>query len=126
MGAVVVPILPEFHTSEIHHILRQSGCKVIFVSERYYYKIEDLDLADFRAVILLNDFSIVNPSTSKATLRQLIADGGRELRKIKNLALRLAGRARTTVREDDLASIIYTSGTAGHSKGVMLTHKNIV
>jgi long-chain acyl-CoA synthetase len=126
MGAVVVPILPEFHTSEIHHILRQSGCKAVFVSERYYHKIEDLDLMNFQGVILLNDFSIINPSTSKATLRRLVAEGSKELRKIKNLALRLAGRARTTVREDDLASIIYTSGTAGHSKGVMLTHKNIV
>ena len=126
MGAVVVPILPEFHTSEIHHILRQSDCKVVFVSERYYHKIEDLDLMEFQSVILLNDFSIINPSTSKATLRQLVAEGSKELRKIKNLALRWAGRARTTVREDDLASIIYTSGTAGHSKGVMLTHKNIV
>jgi len=126
MGAVVVPILPEFHTSEIHHILRQSDCKVVFVSERYYHKLEDMDLTDFRSVILLNDFSIINPSTSKATLRQLVAEGSKELRKIKNLALRWAGRARTTVREDDLASIIYTSGTAGHSKGVMLTHKSIV
>ena len=126
MGAVVVPILPEFHASEIHHILLQSDCNVIFISERYYHKIEDLDLVDFRCVILLDDFSIINPSTSKATLRQLIAGGGREFRKIKNLALRLAGRTRTKVKEDDLASIIYTSGTAGHSKGVMLTHKNVV
>lgn len=126
MGAVVVPILPEFHVSEIHHILRQSDCKVVFVSERYFHKLEDIDLTDFRSVILLNDFSIINPSTSKATLRQLVSEGSKELRKIKNLALRWAGRSRTKVREDDLASIIYTSGTAGHSKGVMLTHRSIV
>jgi long-chain acyl-CoA synthetase len=99
---------------------------VVFVSERYFHKIEDLDFTEFRSVILLDDFSIINPKTSKATLRQWIADGGKELRKIKNLALRLAGRVKKKVQEEDLACIIYTSGTAGHSKGVMLTHKNVV
>jgi long-chain acyl-CoA synthetase len=126
MGAVAVPILPDFHASEIHHILRHSGSKVIFISERFYHKIEDLDFTEFNCIILLNDFSIINPATSKATLRQLIAEGSKELRKIKNLVLSLARLIQQEVTEDDIASIIYTSGTTGHSKGVMLTHKNIV
>ncbi|MGA9406881.1 MAG: AMP-binding protein, partial [Bacteroidota bacterium] len=57
MGAVAVPILPDFHTSEIHHILRHSGSKAVFISERYYHKIEDFGLDDFTAVVLLDDFS---------------------------------------------------------------------
>ena len=126
MGAIVVPILPDFNTSEIHHILGHSGSKVIFISERYYYKIEDLEFTEFNSVILLNDFSIINPEISKATLRQLITEGSKELRKIRNLVLSLAGFIPKEIKEDDIASIIYTSGTTGHSKGVMLTHKNIV
>lgn len=126
MGAIVVPILPDFNTSEIHHILGHSGSKVIFISERYYHKIEDLDFTEFNSVILLDDFSIINPATSKATLRQLIAEGSKELRKIKNLVLSLAGFIPKEIKEDDIASIIYTSGTMGYSKGVMLTHKNLV
>ncbi|MBN1396676.1 MAG: AMP-binding protein [Bacteroidetes bacterium] len=126
MGAVVVPILPDFHASEIHHILRHSGSKVIFISERFYQKIEDLDFSEFDCIILLNNLSIINPETSKATLRQLIAEGSRELSKIKNIVLSFAGLKQREVAEDDIASIIYTSGTTGHSKGVMLTHKNIV
>jgi long-chain acyl-CoA synthetase len=126
MGSVAVPILPDFNTYEIHHILGHSGSKVIFISERYYHKIEDLDFTEFNSVILLNDFSIINPSTSKATLQQLISEGSKELRKIKNLVLSLAGFIPKEIKEDDVASIIYTSGTTGHSKGVMLTHKNIV
>jgi long-chain acyl-CoA synthetase len=126
VGAIAVPILPDFHASEIHHILRHSDSKVIFISERFYYKIEDLDLTKFTAVVLLNNFSVLNPDIEKAALRQLIAEGSKELRKIKTFVLSLAGLIQKEVREDDTASIIYTSGTTGHSKGVMLTHKNII
>jgi long-chain acyl-CoA synthetase len=126
MGALVVPILPDFNASEIHHIVRHSGSKVIFISERYYFKIEELDFTEFNSVILLNDFSIINPAISKATLRQVIEEGSKELRKIRNLVLSMAGITPKEIKEDDVASIIYTSGTTGHSKGVMLTHKNIV
>jgi long-chain acyl-CoA synthetase len=126
MGAVVVPILPDFHTSEIHHILRHSGSKVLFVSERFYYKIEELEFSEFSSVILLDDFSIINPQAPKAMLRKLIADRSQELYKIRNLVFNFVGLRQKEVHEDDLASLIYTSGTMGHSKGVMLTHKNIV
>lgn len=126
MGAVVVPILPEFHTSEIHHILRHSGSKVIFVSERYYYKIEELEFAEFSSIILLNDFSIINPDVPKARVRKIMAEGSQEFYKIRNLVFNFVGIKPKPVEEDDIASIIYTSGTMGHSKGVMLTHKNLV
>jgi len=126
MGAVIVPILPDFHTSEIHHILRHSDSKVIFVSERYYYKIEELEFAEFSSVILLDDFSIINPQSSKASIRKLIADGSKEFYKIRNLVFNFVGIKHKQVEEENLASLIYTSGTMGHSKGVMLTHKNLV
>ncbi len=99
MGAIAVPLLPDFHTSEIHHILRHSGSKAVFISERFYYKIEDLDFTTFNCVVLLNDFSIINPDTSKATLRQLIADGSKELRKITSLVLNLVGFFQHALKE---------------------------
>jgi long-chain acyl-CoA synthetase len=39
MGAVAVPILPDFHTTEIHHILAHSECKAVFVSRKLYVKL---------------------------------------------------------------------------------------
>ncbi|MDP3147910.1 MAG: AMP-binding protein [Ignavibacteria bacterium] len=126
IGAIIVPILNDFHTSEIHHIIQHSEAKAIFVSEKLYPKIEEYKSDDDLKIILLDDFSIVQRNISKDILKKLIADGSKELQKIKNLVLKFTGLISEKVSEDDVASIIYTSGTTGHSKAVMLTHKNIL
>ncbi|MEA3476367.1 MAG: AMP-binding protein [Candidatus Cloacimonadota bacterium] len=126
MGAIAVPILPDFHVTEVHHILRHSNCKAIFVSEKYYEKIEDFRSDTLSSIILINDFSLIPLETSKVVLKKLILEGSKEIAKIKEAALRLTKIISPEVQEDDIAVIIYTSGTTGHSKGVVLTHKNIV
>lgn len=126
IGAIIVPILNDFHTSEIHHIFQHSEAKAIFVSEKLYAKIEEYKSDDDVKIILLDDFSIVQRNTSKDILKKLIADGSKELQKIKNLVLKFTGLLNEKVSEEDVASIIYTSGTTGHSKAVMLSHKNIL
>jgi len=125
MGAVVVPILPDFTTAEVQHIIRHSGSKAIFVSEKLYSKVEDEFDSSLRTIFLIDDFSLVPLATEKDRLKDFITQGSIGLDRLKEAALRLAGRARQ-VGEEDLASIIYTSGTTGNSKGVMLTHKNLV
>jgi len=125
MGAVVVPILPDFTTAEVQHIIRHSGSKAIFVSEKLYSKVEDEFDSSLRTIFLIDDFTIVPLATEKDRLKDFITQGSIGLDRLKEAALRLAGRAHQ-VGEQDLASIIYTSGTTGNSKGVMLTHKNLV
>ncbi|HLP15873.1 MAG TPA: AMP-binding protein [Bacteroidota bacterium] len=126
MGCVAVPVLPDFHPSEMHHILRHSECSAVFVSERSAMKLDDLDRSPFNAFILIDTLSLIEEKDSTTSLKQLIANGSRELRKIRAVAMQFVGLRSSTVKEDDIAAIIYTSGTTGHSKGVMLTHKNIV
>ena len=108
IGAVAVPVLPEFSASEIANVLTHSGSKAIFVSSTLMHKIEEFGYENLEAVIRIEDFSLVNSGNNKPSYDPLAVP-----------------RVKYEVKEDDLASIIYTSGTTGRSKGVMLTHRNI-
>jgi long-chain acyl-CoA synthetase len=118
IGAVIVPIHPDFHASEISHILRHSESRVLFVSERSLYKVDDLHLEELETVIRLDDFSSIRPEGS--------GPGIHRLGKAEGNAQEQDGRALPEVAPNDAAAVIYTSGTTGHSKGVLLTHRNIV
>jgi len=108
MGAVVVPLLPDFLPGEIDNILDHSGAKAIFISSSLMQKMDDVKGKTLAHRIHLDEFTFVGIPTSEANYNP----GS----KPKN---------RHDVNEEDLAAIIYTSGTTGFSKGVMLTHKNI-
>lgn len=105
-GAVVVPILPDFHSIEVKNITQHAEVSVIYVSESLKSK---LDPANKMTVINIEDLTVASGSQLKPTGE--IDESLFQYPKIE---------------ENDLASIIYTSGTTGKSKGVMLSHKNIV
>jgi len=108
MGAVVVPLLPEFLPSEISSLLDHSETKVIFASEGLLHKLAGVNAKNIQAVIRIEDFSIVRSEFKDVVfMPQAISFN------------------RYDVEEDSLAAIIYTSGTTGTPKGVMLSHKNI-
>jgi len=108
MGAVVVPILPDFSNTEVANVLGHSGAKAIFISNSLLSRIEGFKSEDLKTAILMEDFSLIYSEKGSA--------------KFDTSALPVKNYK---IEEEDLASIIYTSGTTGRSKGVMLTHKNI-
>ena len=102
MGAVVVPILPDFHPDEVQNILQHSGSKAIFVSQKLQTSIVNLQSETLTHRVAMEDFTVFAGCLTDEPLAS------------PELPV-----------ETDTASIIYTSGTTGRSKGVMLSHRNI-
>ena len=115
LGAVVVPILPDFHENEVKTIIEHSESKLLFVSEGLYKSVNEEASNLIKHMILVDSFAIVPKGTNATDLNTLES----------SLTSPKKAIPQVEIEEEDLASIIYTSGTTGNSKGVMLTHKNL-
>ena len=99
-GMVAVPILPDFTGAELDLIIEHSEAKAILVSDKLYTKLSKATVEKMNIVIRTKGLNIISQ--------------------------RVEERAEAKVPQpEDLAVIIYTSGTTSKPKGVMLTHYNI-
>ncbi|MDR1444248.1 MAG: AMP-binding protein [Treponema sp.] len=100
-GAVVVPIDYQLKNDELDLLIRTSGAKILFVDEEKY--------EHYRALGLPKE--LVSLKKGIGTYLYDLDGPPAEIEQ---------------AREEDLAAILFTSGTMGNPKGVMLTHKNLV
>ena len=117
IGAIAVPVLPGFSSIEIQNILEHSESKIIFVSKLLYKLVADIKTSYLEQKILMNTFARIPEDYPVEAIDKLENNIG-----LNNLTPLPA----IQVEEEDTASIIYTSGTTGFSKGVELTHRNLV
>lgn len=117
-GAVAVPILPDFPEADVHHILREATVEFVFTSRRHLDKILEFTDHPMAGIFTLDDSDPEHRDTTE-TFTGLLHQGASLPQDAINATESLP------ISADDIASIIYTSGTSGHAKAVMLTHANI-
>ena len=118
-GMIHVPVYPTISTEEYNYILEHSEVKSIIIGNKVIFgKVKQIA----EKLGILNNVFSFDPVEDVRSFSEIIEAGKKsagkyraELDEIKN-----------NIKPEDLVTIIYTSGTTGNSKGVMLSHKNLV
>lgn len=127
-GACLVPILQDFNPNDIIHIINHSESRLLFLGDSYWDVIEEDQIPQIEAVFSLTDFHVIF---------ERVGDGDKVLTDYMSggLAAEFGERYAAgfgaenivypEIENGRVVVLNYTSGTTGHSKGVMLTLNNL-
>lgn len=120
-GAVIVPILHEFKSDNIHNIVNHSEARLLMVGDMVWENLNENAMPLLEGVILMNDYTLLVSRSSKLDYAR---DHLNELfgkKYPRNFRREHVSYRRDTPEE--LAVINYTSGTTSYSKGVMIPYR---
>ena len=123
LGAITVPGYTTSNEDEIFYLLSHSEASVVFLNSKLLSTIENIlpKLDKIKHIVCIDEVKSTKLNKTINSFDNLIDKGSKSLSKssFKEDTLH-------KVKEDDVVSIIYTSGTSSKPKGVMLTHKSII
>lgn len=109
MGIVVIPVLPDFNEHELQNVIEHSEAKCMFVSESLEYKLSDKIKDSIDTLIKIDNNEILKSKNANVTFNKDAVYSGIY-----------------DPDENEMSILLYTSGTTGSSKGVMLSQKNVI
>ena len=123
-GAVPVPLLHEFKSSNIHHLVNHSEAKILFVDDVIWEGLTETEMPDLHAIIQVNTFKLLYAADEH------IVEVREHLNELFGRKYPMAFTPDALDYYEDsaeeLAIINYTSGTSGFSKGVMIPYRAIL